>query len=373
MKIAHICPYDLAQPGGVQTHILDLTDTLRAAGHTVQIIAPAPAPVMAADHVFYAGTRRRINFAATRFDVTLAYGTEYQRLKAFLATRQFDIIHYHTPWTPFLQYQIFRLSHSANVATFHDTPPETWGGRLLRCIYRAVSARLLPRLDGVIAVSESPLGHLAGSSTHPPVVLPPCTDLRRFSPAVEPFSDYRDGSIKILFLGRLEQRKGIFTLLEAYRRLRTEDLPVRLLIAGDGPLRGGIESFISRHALPAVDLLGRISETDKARWYASCDIVCAPSLYGESFGIVLVEAMASGRAVIAAANSGYRTVLTGKAADFLFAPGDSADLHAKLRTLISDATLRRQLGDWGVDASTQYDCRALVDRFEGLYATALKA
>src|SRR5262249_15060648 len=150
-----------------------------------------------------------------------------------------------------------------------------------------------------------------------------CTDLRPFSaPSLRP-RRYADGRINILFLGRLEERKGLPVLLSAYERLCADGLPVRLLIAGAGEEEQALRRFVLEHKLRDVVFIGAFEDSERAGWYSTCDIFCAPSLYGESFGIVLAEAMASGKPVVAAANAGYRTLLTGEAARFLVPPGDA--------------------------------------------------
>ncbi|HFE37783.1 MAG TPA: glycosyltransferase family 1 protein [Gammaproteobacteria bacterium] len=369
MKIAQVCPYDIYQPGGVQTHIRDLSFALQQAGHDVRIIAPGEGE--GAEGVFHAGKKRRLNFNKTNFEISLAMGSDYQRLRRYLLEEQFDVIHYHTIWTPLLPFQILRLSSAADVATFHDTPPDTVSGKLTRCVFRMISRRLLPRLDGVIAVSRSPAGHLVSVPQRQPKILPPSSDFSAFFKNKALFNEYRDGCVNILFLGRLEDRKGIMVLMRAYAKLCETGQNVRLLVAGDGEQKSDVLDFIAQNKLKNVEMLGRISEEDKARWYETCDIFCSPAKYGESFGIVLVEAMASGKAVVAAANNGYRTVLQGEGARFLTAPGEVDDLFEKLSLLVQQPELRKALGEWGIKQAKKYDISVVVKTFEQIYESAL--
>lgn len=372
MKIAQLCPYDIHRPGGVQMHIRDLSEALRERGHAVTIIAPRVGPsVPDTESLIHLGAARKIGFGGTAFEISIAMGADHRRLAALMRQDRFDVVHFHTIWTPMLPLQAFRLSGAANVATFHDTPPDTWGGALTRLVYRGFSRWLLPRLDGVIAVSEAPAGHLRPTGDQRLALLPPCTDLRRFMSGAAPFDRYRDGRVNILFLGRLEPRKGAAILVEAYRRLCAEDLPVRLLIAGDGDLAPMLRGAVAKHGVPRVEFIGRFPDADAPRWYATCDIYCAPSMYGESFGIVLTEAMASGRPVVAAANHGYRTVLRGEAAAFLAPPGDVDATYRLLRQLVLDAPMRERLGDWGLREAPRYDCRVLAPQFEAIYRRAM--
>lgn len=371
MKIAQVCPYDIYQPGGVQTHIRDLSFALKQVGHDVRIIAPGVADDCSnAEGVFHAGKKRRLNFNKTNFEISIALGQEYQRLKQYLVDEAFDVIHHHTIWTPLLPFQILRLSHAADVATFHDTPPDTFGGKVTRAVFRLISYRLLPRLDGVIAVSSSPAGHLAPIPNRQPNILPPSVDYSVFFNNVEVFDQYRDDHVNILFLGRLEDRKGIMVLMKAFAKLCETGKKARLLVAGDGEQKQEVLEFIAQNDLKNVEMLGRIAEEDKARWYATCDIFCSPAKYGESFGIVLVEAMASSKAVVAAANSGYSTVLRDKGAEFLTPPGDAEVLFEKLNKLVEQPELRKTLGEWGREEAKKYDIATLVPEFEKVYESA---
>jgi phosphatidylinositol alpha-mannosyltransferase len=372
MKVAIVCPYDIHRPGGVQTHIRDCARTLRELGHEAKIIAPGPAPAdWTGDDIIHIGAMRPIDFNETRFEVTIVRGDEKRRLEAMLAAERFDILHFHTMWTPIMPFQVFRRSTSANVATFHDTPPPTLSGNLTRQLFRLISYFLLPRLDGIIAVSEAPAHHLVGREKYGLRLLPPCTDLSGYLEPHEPIDEYRDGKLNILYLSRLERRKGIYRLLDAYGALCREGRRLRLLVVGDGEEAASVRDHVAAEALPEVVLLGRASEAEKLRLLATADIFCAPALHGESFGIVLVEAMASGKPVVAAANPGYRSVLTGEAARFLARPGDVGDLADKLRLLIDDGELRSRMGEWGRREAGRYDCRAVVPEIVAIYEQAL--
>jgi phosphatidylinositol alpha-mannosyltransferase len=242
---------------------------------------------------------------------------------------------------------------------------------MLRMVFRSLSKRLLRRLDAVIAVSEAPMQHLRlarGQRVH---IVPPCTDLSRFAAHSQKPKRFDDERLNILFLGRLEKRKGVMLLIRAYRRLCRDGLPVRLIIAGGGKDEAALRRFAARKNIPHIEFTGEFSSEETPFWYGESDIVCAPSPYGESFGIVVAEAMASGKPVVAAANAGYRTLLTGEAAQFLAKPGRVRPLYERLRRLVLDAALRDRLGEWGREEASQYDCRTVAPRLTAIYEEAI--
>ena len=320
MKIAQVCPYDIDRPGGVQRHIRDTAEALAERGHQVIIIAPAtgtpPLPSPAGVVIHRLGRAFRIGVLGTSFEISLALGAERAHLKRLM--REFDIAHFHTVWSPFLALQALSFFDGPAVATFHDTPPQSLSGHMLRALFRVLSRILLPRFEAVLTPSEAPQRHLVPAPGQKLLIFPPCTDLRPFM-ATSPPPGLRDGRINILFLGRLEPRKGAMLLLKAFETFRG-DPSLRLIIVGAGDQEKSLRRHVEQNRIASVVFVAPPSET--APWFAAADIFCAPSPYGESFGIVIAEAMASGKPVVAAANSGYRTLLTGEAARFLTPPGD---------------------------------------------------
>ena len=376
MRIAQVCPYDFDRPGGVQIHIRDTTLALQDLGHEVTVIAPgvdhAETPETAGLRLHRIGRSRNVGFAGTAFELSLALGPQRRALAELMRSGRFDVVHFHSIWTPVMPMQAFLASSGiARVASVHETPPEGAAGLVPRLGLGLLSRLTFPHIDAVIAVSEAPRANVHVAPGRPVFILPPCTDLRRFSRAKASFRKPGDGRINILFAGRLEPRKGAMVLLEAYRQLASEALPVRLLLAGAGKEEAALRRFVDEARLPDVEFLGAFDDADAPAWFASSDIFCAPSLYGESFGIVIAEAMAAGRSVAAAANRGYRTLLTGEAAPFLTPPGDARALHDALRTLVLDRNLRDRLSRWGRREAGKYDCRRVAPRLVEVYAEAI--
>jgi len=372
MNIAQVCPYDIDRPGGVQRHIRDTAEVLAERGHRVTIIAPmtdtAPLASPSGVNICRLGRCVRIGFSGTSFEISLALGRQRELLKKLM--QGFDVAHFHTVWSPFLALQALSFFDGPTVATFHDTPPQSFSGRILRQLFRVMSRRLLPRFDAILTPSEGPQEHLVPGPGQMVAIFPPCTNLRRFYDA-KPEPGIRDGHTNILFLGRLEPRKGAILLLKAFKKLRGTNPSLRLIIAGAGAQEKELRRLVEKDQGLSVIFAGPPS--DSAPWFSAADIFCAPSPYGESFGIVIAEAMASGKPVVAAANSGYRTLLTGEAARFLVPPGDIQKLAEALAVLAADEDLRHRLGDWGRTTAPRYDCRTLAPQLEMILNDAVRA
>ena len=374
LKIAQVCPYDLDRPGGVQTHVRDTSAALGELGHAVTILAPkartGPAWARLGPNVtvLRIGSARAISFSGTRFEASIAWGYQHARLKAAMRRGGFDVVHVHTPWAPLLSIQAFACGSGAKVVTFHDTPPDTVGGAISKTILRGLSRLLLPHVDEAIAVSEAPRAHLWAPRSRSISITPPCTDLSRFATTGTVSGRAR---VSLLFVGRLEPRKGVRVLLEAYRRLCEQGLPVTLTIAGGGSEEAALRRYVDQHGLPDVRFLGGFDDAHASALYGACDIVCAPSLYGESFGIVIAEAMAAGKPVVAAANRGYRTLLEAHADELLARPGDAEGFADRLRRLVLDSELRARLGAWGRAEARRYDCRTVAPDLVATYRRAM--
>ena len=353
MRVLQVCPYDYARPGGVQRHVRDLSRALSAAGHAVTVAAPGPGDTAG---VHYIGSRRPWRMHGTGFELTWAPRAAVEEL----ARCPFDVLHVHTPWVPFMPWQVLsRLAPlaRARVATFHDTPPHNVSGEMQRALYKVLSRRLSHRLDAMIAVSASVERHLRARAQCARYRLPPCIDLGPYFAMTR-----RDGGSAVLFIGRLEPRKGLLLLIEALASLPGASLTV----CGDGPQRGAAEALAKRKGV-AVRFTGALDDAGKLALYREADVLCAPSPYGESFGLVIAEAMAAGLPIVAAANDGYCTLLDGEGAAGLCAPGSAAALAERLGAVLASRDLRERLSAWGRREASRADINVRVPEFVALY------
>lgn len=359
LRVALVCPYDLDRPGGVQSHVRGLARALRERGHHAVIVGPGQGSTTDGADEMRVGRFVTMGLSGTQIDVGVVTRAEMHRVR----DARFDVVHLHTPWNPFVGLQLWWATpDAAHVATFHDAPPEgLWGALAARVLMPLAGHLLSLALDGVMAVSSVAARSLPSRRT---VIVPNGIDadtLQRESAAA------REGVI--LYVGRLEPRKGVSDLIRAFALLAQEHPGIRLVIAGDGPLAPALRR--QAEGRPDIDFVGPVDEARKAALLATCRIFCAPSRHGESFGIVLLEAMACGAPVVAAANHGYRAVLgdTG----LLYPPGDVDALRARLSRLLSDESLAHELGARGLERAGAHDWSRLVERVEEVYRQALRS
>ena len=355
MRVALVCPYDLARPGGVRSHIVGLGHALVARGHTVEIIAPSPATTLDGLPVVQCGASRDLPFGGTHIDFTWA---PWSRV-AEVSRHGYDVMHFHTIWNPLMPFQLATVFRGPKVATFHDVPsPSTpalargampVGSEIVRHAF----------VDEVIAVSPVVSAYLAGG-THE--IIPNGITV----PNDLPPEGSRDS---VLYLGRLEPRKSVGTLLEALTLLGPDTPPVR--IAGDGLSRAILERDVAARGLRNVTFVGEVSEARKWELLRDASVLVAPSLGGESFGIVLLEAMAAGAVPIAADNPGYRHVLAERANQLLYPGGSAEALAGRIREVRGDDDRRRELRTWGDRHYRQFEWSALALRVEGVYERAI--
>jgi phosphatidylinositol alpha-mannosyltransferase len=371
MKIALVSPYDFAYPGGVVNHILALKNQFIKMGQEVRVIAPISRAVPDADSRFVAiGKARPIPVRGTTIRIAISLRLA-SRIKEVLAKEKFDIIHLHEPCMPMLCSAVLRFSDTVNIGTFHATkgrPGYNWGWPISALMLR----RRRRKLAGKIAVSKSAMEFARKYIPGYYNIIPNGIDLEHFSPDVPPIEQFCDGKINILFVGRLEKRKGINYLLDAYRRVKKEFPDSRLIIVGPGTrLRRQYEKKVRRSGLADVVFIGHTSYDELPRYYKTADIFCTPATGQESFGIVLLEAMAVGKPIIATNIEGYASVLTNGKEGLLVPPKNDKGLAQALLALMSDESLRWQMGANGMRTAQGYNWEKIARRVFDYYLRIL--
>lgn len=371
MKIALVSPYDFAHPGGVPSHISSLECHLTRMGHQVKVIAPASKAVNTfGDRFIPIGKPRSVPSSGSivRISISLRLASA---IKEVLKREQFDIVHLHEPFMPMLCTAVLRFSDGANVGTFHaaDGKPGYSFGRPISTI---MLKRRLHKLAGKIAVSKPAMNYAAKYVPGEYEIIPNGVDTGRFNPGVPPMQKFLDGKQNILFLGRLEHRKGLKYLLEAFRQVKQEMPNTRLIVVGPGTrLLKGYQKWVKGNQVEDVVFAGFIAEEDKPRYFKTADIYCAPSTGHESQGIVLLEAMAVGTPIVASNLDGYASVVTHGQEGLLVPPKNSDELAKALIFLLKDKALRQQMGAKGRITAEQYSWERVARRVVDFYDKVL--
>lgn len=371
LKIGIVLDTSLDQPDGVQQYVVGIGEWLRAQGHDVHYLV---GQTKRSDLTNVHSLARNIGVRFNGNRTTIPLPANKQSLKAFLMVEKFDVLHVQMPHSPFLAQRLVVAADksTAIIGTFHVAPYS----RLVSAGNRALGLWLKPsikRFDKIISVSSAASEFAAATFGVQSIVLPNVVDYDLFHKA-KPLEQYNDKTLTILFLGRLVDRKGSQLLLESIVHLsKYKDLPpFRVVICGKGPLKNKLEKFVKDNKLESyVTLVGFITEADKPRYYASADISVFPSSAGESFGIVLLEAMASGRAaVLAGDNPGYRTVM-GPQPDLLFDPYSERALTDLLALYLRHPKLRQRAKKWGETYTKHFDVNVVGKQLEEIYYEAL--
>ena len=368
MKIAMVSPYDFTWPGGVTAHVSQLAHELKQSGHQVKVLAPhSPArECIEVDTFVPLGRSVPVPSGGSIARVSLSWWL-YRRVRDLLEQESFDIIHLHEPLAPILPLCVLECSNTVNIGTFHAY----YHRQHLYRFSQPIMKRWHQRLHGGIAVSPAAHKYVHNFFPRDYRIIPNGIDVDHFANdgpnPVQPWPEYQDGKTNILFVGRMEKRKGLKYLLEAYSRLKWEHPNIRLIVVGPGNLDKDSHRILSACNLQDVVLAGGVSYQDLPRYYASADIFCAPATGQESFGIVLLEAMASGKPIVASAIEGYMGIVQPGEQGLLFPRKDSEALADTLSTLIKEPEQAARMGATGRQMVEQYRWAVVAQQVETYY------
>lgn len=370
MKIGLISFHSFLQPGGVKRHILGLHQEFKKRGIQSKIIAPRRSPSENyGKEVILLGTSFPWKITGTQGDFCINFNPF--AIKKVLDEEKFDILHFHNCGFP-STLQILQWSKALNILTFHANLEKNTFVKSFPGFLYIFNKLIQWKIDGVIGVAPLNL-KIFKYYKGPKTVIPNGIDLTEFNPQVPKIKKYLDGKINILFLGRIEERKGLIYLLKALKILNKKYGNLRLIVVGEGPLKENCEKWVKKNKLVNVVFEESINQKEIPSYYKTADIYCSPAIYGESFGIVLIEAMAVGTPVVAFANEGYAGVLKNtKGGEFLARPKDYRTLAKKIEMLINNPELRKEIGEWGRCEAKKYSWPKIVDQILAFYELCKK-
>jgi len=345
MNIGLVSPYDYAYPGGVNTHISNLAMTVAGMGHRVKILAPCSNKKALPNDMSIIELGRTIPYPSNGSVARLTLSIWLMpKIKAILEEERFDVLHFHEPLFPSLPLMVLPFSHSLNIATFHAYYRHSAG----YTVCKPMLMGFYRKFHGKIAVSRPAHRFVSRYFPGDYRIIPHGVDLERFSPKVTPIEKYNDGKLNILFVSRLEKRKGAKYLLQAYRRAKKDCPPSRLILVGPGDkAQREYERWVRAVNLQDVVFTGHVPYADLPRYYHTADIFSIPAVGQESFGIVLLEAMAAGKPIVATNIEGYASVVDSGTEGILVKPKDEDALASALVSLANDKGLREQMGAKG--------------------------
>ncbi|MGE5829161.1 MAG: glycosyltransferase family 4 protein [Micromonosporaceae bacterium] len=368
MRIGIVCPYSFEVPGGVQRHVNDLAETLIGLGHQVSVLAPAEDDATLPPFVVAAGRAVPVRYNGSV--ARLAFGPlSAARVRRWLGAGEFDVLHVHEPVTPSLSMlAVLSARDEPVVATFHTAMTRSRAMHAASGMLQLVLEKITARIAVSALARRVQVEHLDGGA----VEIPNGVVVARYATA-QPLPGWPGDGGAIGFLGRFtEPRKGFPVLLDAFDRIADGHPGLRLLVAGHGD-QAEVLAGVRPEVATRITFLGLIPELAKARMLRSVDVYVAPNTGGESFGMILTEAMAAGTPVVASDLDAFKRVLDGGRAGELFGNGDSVALAETLAGLMNDPDRRRHLADRGRETVAGLDWSIVAQRVLEVYTSAIEA
>ena len=367
MKIGLVSPYVYPLPGGVTQHVRFLYENLRLRGHEVRILTSSHGLQRSSEgDVIRLG--KGFSMPANGSMGTITLSPRYvSQARDLLDRERFDVLHFHEPFVPFLSLVLLRESRSVNIGTFHAyggwSPAYEFGSRTMR--------GYAERLHGRIAVSAAARHFIDRYFPGDYKIIPNGVDLTRFQRAV-PLTRWQDGRRNILFVGRFEPRKGVLDLLKAYRILRKTGCDCRLLLVGSGPQEREARRYVATRRLQGVEFLGRVSDDERNQLFRTADVYCTPATGRESFGIVLLEAMAAGAPIVASDIHGYKGVVRRGREALLVPPKEPKELAAAISRILSDRDLAASMAAAGPVRAEEFSWPRVTAKVDDYYGFVIR-
>jgi len=360
MRVLQVSDSYYPDPGGVSEVLYHLSKALRYLGHEVVILTSSHPEAITDEFVNRVGWRIRLQANKSEVIWTFSPFLPFE-VRDFMKENSFDIVHSHGPFGPNLPFLALFFSNAINVATFHTAFTGFNYYKLAKFVFMGISKKI----NGSICVSKKAFYEI---SPHFPrgnyKIIPNGVDTKRFNPEGEKIKEFSDYPT-ILFLGRLDPRKGLPILIKALPEIKKEISDIKLIIVGRGKLPEDIPVSVK----DSIIFKGEVSNEMVPVYYRSVDLYCSPAIGGETFGIVLLEAMASGTPVIASDIEGYREVIPTK--DMLFRKGNHRALASKIIFLLRNDLIRNKIREIGLNTARKYDWVSIAKMTESFYKELL--
>lgn len=365
LKIGFVFDDSLDSSDGVAQYVKTLGLWLSSQGHEVRyLVGETKMSSWGGGRVYSLAKNFKVRFNGN--NLTIPGPANKARIKEVLASENFDVLHVQVPYSPFLAARIIKLAppSTAVIGTFHIYPSgflSRFGSRLLK-IWLRRSLRMFSSVVSVSTAAQEFAASAYGIKSH---IVPNLVDLKAFK------NNAKNHQNTIVFLGRLVERKGCLELIKAFAALKQNIPSARLIIGGKGPQADKLQKYVVANKIADVEFKGFIAEEEKPAFFAQGAIACLPSLYGECFGIVLIEAMAAGAGVVLGGdNPGYRSVL-GEQEELLINPRNTAEFSRRLEKLLTDQQAAKNLHDWGSKAVKQYDVNVVGAQVLEVYSSSI--
>jgi phosphatidyl-myo-inositol alpha-mannosyltransferase len=369
LRIGIVTEYYYPLLGGISENVHNSARRLRKLGHTVKIVTSNPGngwQPTPADGSSVIRIGRSASIYSNGSMARLALGARlFHEMQALLRRESFDLLHLHSPLVPTLPMFALFAAQCPTVGTFHTYFDKSFWYSLLK---EKVQRKLIDKLSGQIAVSQSCIDALSRFFNVKARIIPNGVDTAVFSPDVPKLDAYRDGKKNLLFLGRLDPRNGVSLMLRTFGYVKERRSDVRLIIVGDGPLRKYYRRLIPESLQEDVHLAGPVLG-ERNRYYASCDVFCSP-VDKASFGVTLLEAMASGKPIVATENRGYREILS-PAEGFLVPPKEPEVFGDAILKLLDSPELRAEMGANGRYKAERYSWDIVTGEIAAFYSEVL--
>jgi phosphatidylinositol alpha-mannosyltransferase len=357
--------------GGVQECVKALQAEYTKRGHYARIITPLPRNYTGEvpDSIITLGRSVTTKmFAGSAWQWSVSVSNE--AIDEVFEREKFDILHFHEPLVPVWSQQLMMRSKSANVATMHARFMDTIRAKTISTVFTPYAKPLVKMIDVATAVSEPAAEYFRTLSDTPVTIIPNGIDVKKYSK--KPATAISHPQMKtILYVGRLENRKGVKYLIKAFNELAQKRQDIQLLIAGTGVDEDKLREYVKDNDIPRITFLGFISEEDKIHHLHKADLFCSPAHYGESFGIVLLEAMAAGCPIVAGDNVGYQSVLVDRGALSLVNPQDILDFARRLEIMTYDEDVRKLWLEWANEYVERFEYPKIADQYLNVYEGAL--